>query len=168
MPDEEKSPFGILPKITTRGDIGAAGLGLAIGYFADAALHPFGIPPAQASLYCAAAAVGVKNVIQSMHEFRKNDKAKPTAGIDKRQRLEAGAEELIRIANRYAKETPGRDLENARHGIERSLSLFRLGIIDANEMQASLTEIVNNDVVLAALRKQTHADATGASGGAGQ
>jgi hypothetical protein len=64
----EQAPSAIpaLPKLTSRGDVAAAGLGLAAGFVLDSWHSMFGIPPGTFTIYGAAAAVGVKNTVQSL------------------------------------------------------------------------------------------------------
>ena len=95
MDDDAKNPLGFLPKITTRGDIGAAGLGLAIGFFVDSALHPFGIQPGAASLYSAAAAVGIKNSIQAWRESRIKPVQFVVAVRNQKEALEHAANRIL-------------------------------------------------------------------------
>jgi hypothetical protein len=92
-------PFGVLQKITTRGDVGAAGLGLAIGYFTDAILHPTGVPPGTASLYSAAAAVGIKNMVQAWRESRRHNEPthQETTTELQRHKLRQTAERLLNL-----------------------------------------------------------------------
>jgi hypothetical protein len=125
MADEEKTPFGILPKITTKGDIGVAGLGLALGYIIDAAFHPFGIPPLTASLYSAAAAVGIKNSIESCLEWRdmKKEKAKASSPEHRDLRLERAANALFT------------SLADAKNAVEEARDAgFRINVEDAERI----------------------------------
>jgi len=102
---QEKPPFSeLLPKITTKGDIGAAGVRLAIGYFVDAALHPFGIPPGTASLYSAAAAVGLKNILQAWRDSRRgaqesdvSQKKAEDQAASQHQRLKQASERVLQL-----------------------------------------------------------------------
>lgn len=90
---DDKSLFDILPKIATKSDIGAAGIGLAIGYLLDSAFHPFGMPPREASMYAGAGAIGIKNAIQAWWESRSR-KAETASSTE--------ADEKTRLSNVYA------------------------------------------------------------------
>lgn len=69
----DNNPLDILNKLTNKGDIAAASLGCVGGFVLDIALHLQGLAsPNQASIYGAAAGIGIKNAIHSMLPSSRN------------------------------------------------------------------------------------------------
>jgi Skp family chaperone for outer membrane proteins len=156
MPDEaDKTPFGFLPKITTRGDIGAAGLGLAIGFFLDSAIHPFGIQPGTASLYSAAAAVGVKNSIQAWRESRVQQVV-AVAIPNQKEKLERAAEQVSKQLETIKKALKDETtLETTKDSAEQALRELRINmewwsaeLITDTEFQNTLKQSMRRSVEL--------------------
>jgi len=112
MADSEKTgdPLSTL-KITTRGDIAAAGLGLAAGFFLDSWHSMLGILPGTFAVYGAAAAVGVKNALQSWADIirtnrhQANNAVTANKEISERYRTLIEYVESLQSEDRYRRDT---------------------------------------------------------------
>jgi hypothetical protein len=129
--DREANPLGMLPKLATRGDIAAAGLGLALGYFGDLWLHPFGIQPGAASVYCAAGAVGLKNAVHSWLAARKARKEEQKARVSLKPRVQKLLD-LLRSKNE----------NRLASALESDHELWQEGILNDDQFNDILIETI--------------------------
>jgi hypothetical protein len=169
MADQENSPFGVLPKITTRGDIAAAALGLAVGFFVDSMFKPFGIKPETASIYAAAAVLGIKNALQAALEWHRT--AEPLETTDNiNHGLEKTAERIIEVFRQLGRNADPddagvqADIEVATRIIEiveTNTDLWRLGVIDEEEFRKVLRAAAESPSFRVARGRASHMPRTG-------
>jgi hypothetical protein len=86
-------PKDILPKLSSRGDVGAAALGFATGFAVDVFLFPGGVPPGTTASVFAVGAAGLKNSVQAFIQTRKSRKSSEA----RKEHLRAAAEALERF-----------------------------------------------------------------------
>jgi len=139
-----------LPKLTNDGDIGAALLGVAIGFFGDSILVAhfplLGILPGAASVYSGAAVLGAKRSIQAIMKTaspaKPNDSnlAKPES--EAKQSIPDRARNLGRLMRdeeRVGGYSPPRDFVLARQRLELDLQLFEEHVISTEELGTSVS-----------------------------
>lgn len=117
----------LLSKLSSRGDIGAAALGFALGFAVDVFWFPEGMPSATAASVFAVGAVGVKNSMQAFLEAQKPAR-------EKKQR----SEKLKRIAESlrdFAREGGHSELDSE---ISVSRELWDKGILDDSDFSEAL------------------------------
>jgi hypothetical protein len=120
-----------LPKgaATTRGDVGAAGLGYAIGFAVDVFLFPLGVPPGTTAGVFAVGAVGLKNAVQAGLEQRSSAKRDTPEALAERH------EALLTLLQEAGE-------ENLIGELERANRLWKKGIDSDDEFRRSMADLI--------------------------
>jgi hypothetical protein len=146
-----------LPKISTPGDIGAASIGLALGYFLDVLLAPhfphLAVTPGSASVYTSAAVLGFKNLVQSLRSWR-NDKS--LAGRN------SPLFRATKLEQAMAREVAEKLTDKAQHHEARAkelVALYRESLLDTVRLynEGFLTDSKLNEVIDQSLDQLTSA-----------
>lgn len=151
MPKQPKTP--LLPKassLKTRGDIGTAGIGLALGYFGDLALTHFfphlGVPAGAASVYFSSAAVGVKQVIQSYLERKRTIQAAAAAEEKTREFSEKRAKLILDTLHECTSLSPSAEvkqkLKSAEADFKSDQKFHEAGILTDEQWNKSIEHAV--------------------------
>jgi hypothetical protein len=165
------SPLSNL-KITTKGDIAAAGLGLTFGFLLDSWHMIFGIPPGTFAVYGAAAGVGLKNTVHAwLESSRKNKREKQKAEIEKekakveemnlaaaRHEISKRCVDLIEYLETLETSDAYREREKCKHieSLKGELAIFQRDWITIDQLKASFDENlkkVREDVLTVTVNK---------------
>ncbi|HEU0368754.1 MAG TPA: hypothetical protein VFR42_06075 [Candidatus Acidoferrum sp.] len=162
------------PKPTTPGDLGAASLGLAFGYFGDVLLtHYFphlGIPPGEASIYTSATVLGAKNIVQSIVKRRKDKlEAERSSPLSRAKKLdEAMAQEVAKKLTDKAQRPESRAKEMVgeyRDSLLETIFLYKEGLITDDMLSAKMSKCISELTRARQLRedanmREAHSDET--------
>jgi hypothetical protein len=107
----------ILARLTSKGDLGAAGLGFVIGYLADLKLAPVGLPPGTAAALGATAAVSLKNGAQGLWDQIGSARQSRRAQSGQRHELENAFAEIEKL------DVPDECARIANYGARSSLMI---------------------------------------------
>lgn len=146
--EDQPMNLGQFPKLTTKGDIAAAGLGFALGFAVDIFLFPAGVPPGTTASVFMAGAVGLKNSAQAALESRSTKKAEQ----NKRGELRQKAEALLRALQRA-------HLTQERELLEQDMEFWEQEIYGdddlKNRLPAYIERIRTSKLLVGGLRSQT-------------
>ena len=143
---DQEFPSKILPQLATRGDIAAAGIGLALGYFGDVLLlHLLGIAPdagirpGAASVYCSSAVLGLKNAIQV---YLESEKAKRAAVSARNLRDATLSQNCTKLAELIETEISRRG-DPDKWKLKVDADLFARGLIGGDVLEKSYQVALN-------------------------
>lgn len=145
MAEDEKSRGGDfesslgLPKLSSPGDVGAASLGLALGYFGDLLLashfQHLSITPGSASVYTSAAVLGVKNIVQSFLKWRA-DKSRVERNDPILRATKVAEAMLQEIAQEGG--INKEDLGNSRKSLLEAINLYKDDLLSEDALKNEL------------------------------
>ena len=151
-----EQPSNVLPKgfppLTESGDIGAAGIGLAVGYFGDVFLLShfphLGVSPSAASIYFSSAVVGIKRTVQAWRakSVAKEiaDEKQKAAKASMRQRADFILATLDACIAAYPESPKATGMSNLRVALKRDLEFYIKGIITPEQFQKRMDDTVGS------------------------
>jgi hypothetical protein len=132
---------GLLKRITSKGDVAAAGLGTVLGYLLDLKLAITGLPPGTASVLGATAALSVKNGVEAFSDRIKSRSEQNRAAELRRNELERAAEAVKQLV---IDERWMRRIEESKRQFELDHILWTRRLITDEEFQASIKQFTSH------------------------
>lgn len=148
----------LLKRISTRAEVGVAGLGFVAGYLIDLKMALFGLAPGTAGALGAVAGIGLKNTAQSISDFAKTRQARSDATRKSRREMEHAVNEVAILASGLG--TSARHLSRLAAEVRQDYDLWQRGLVEEIAVRQTINEFVQRyRVHRARLREAEYAEA---------
>ncbi len=125
----------LLPKLTTRGDIAAFGLGYVAGFITDTLFGWHGVTQGQASICGGILVLSVKSAIQAFLESHTN-----------RESLALKYEQLRQLIRQQSGVMPQAEI------LDLQYQMWRLGLLSAHDFKEKMAQIGQDTITRSQLR----------------